>query len=351
MLVGARAVRGLAALTILFRMSGGAEAQAEQAEESYVGSVLLSPVHANLDSLMERPFGVLRFSQAAVSFLNVDSTVFLRSWVYLQAVAVGLGDRERTPMDMFYFGAEDGRFVGFFSETSYTERGRGHGMATDLPWAPYTLANTSATLSNVNAVCTGSPSPCRGESNKSLAPSPTCTGNSTVLGTPMCDLDSATDDTASCLAGCAPGGCPGSWASRSGSCTDKMHEEVDAANEAACLAGPEGNTWFAPCVGDCCDNSIRNYYKYPTEPGDAREFTRWRNYDPRHRTWYKQQRRDYLERNLTTGWSSMYEFTTSQALGLSAMAVAANPSSGELLGVFAIDCKCNSALLPALSPS
>ena len=47
----------------------------------------------------------------------------------------------------------------------------------------------------------------------------------------------------------------------------------------------------------------------------------------------------------------MYEFSTSQALGLSAMAVAANPSSGELIGVFAIDCKCNSALLPALSPS
>ena len=108
MLVGARAVRGLAALAILLRMSGGAEAQAEQ--ESYVGSVLLSPVHADLDSLMERPFGVLRFSQAAVSFLNVDSTVFLRSWVYLQAVAVGLGDRGRTPMDMVYFGAEDGRF-------------------------------------------------------------------------------------------------------------------------------------------------------------------------------------------------------------------------------------------------
>eukprot|EP01045_Picozoa_sp_COSAG04_P019787 COSAG04_NODE_1957_length_5138_cov_4.305219_3_plen_48_part_00 len=47
----------------------------------------------------------------------------------------------------------------------------------------------------------------------------------------------------------------------------------------------------------------------------------------------------------------MYEFSTSQALGLSAMAVAANPSSGELIGVFAIDCKCSSALQPALSPS
>ena len=51
------------------------------------------------------------------------------------------------------------------------------------------------------------------------------------------------------------------------------------------------------------------------------------------------------------GWSSMYELSTSHAQGMSAMAVAANPSSGELIGVFAIDCKCSGALLPALSPS
>ena len=44
-----------------------------------------------------------------------------------------------------------------------------------------------------------------------------------------------------------------------------------------------------------------------------------------------------MQPQVTTGWSTMYEFSTSQALGLSAMAVAANPDTRELLGVFAID--------------
>ena len=123
-----------------------------------------------------------------------------------------------------------------------------------------------------------------------------------------------------------------------GDCTDKMHEKVNVTNEGACLAGPDGNTWFAPCVGDCCDNNVRNYYRSSIElRGAPGNFTRWRKYDPRHRTWYKQQRRDYLDGGKTTGWSSMYEFSTSKALGLSAMAVAADPDTEELLGVFAID--------------
>jgi hypothetical protein len=198
------------------------------------------------------------------------------------------------------------------------------------------LANTTATLDTVNAVCTGSP-PCRGEPGKALAAPPTCAGNSTAPGNPACDLDPSTDGTAACLAGCNPGGC-GAWESRPGSCKDKQDQATDAGTVGACLSGPAGHTWFSPCVDSCCDNSIRNYYRSSVQlrgaPGD---FTRWRQYDPRHRGWYKQQRRDFLERNVSTGWSSMYEFSTSQALGLSAMAVAAHPATRELLGVFAID--------------
>ena len=84
-------------------------------------------------------------------------------------------------MDMIYYGGEDGRFVGYFSDTSYTERGRGYGMATDLPWAPYDLNSSAATLGNINTVCTGAPA-CRGESGKNLSTSPTCTGTSTAPG-------------------------------------------------------------------------------------------------------------------------------------------------------------------------
>ena len=50
---------------------------------------------------------------AAVELGSVDgaSTAELREWLYTQAVAVGLGDRERTSIDFVYYGGEDGRFV------------------------------------------------------------------------------------------------------------------------------------------------------------------------------------------------------------------------------------------------
>ena len=256
---GATAPPLLPLIALLGVAGGGADAQVTS-HESYAGQVLLRTVHANLGNVMEQPFGVIRFSQASVDpldFLDTGSTEALRTWMYQQTVAVGLGDRERTSMDMIYYGGEDGRFVGYFSHTSYTERGRGYGMAADLPWAPYELGSSAATLGNINTVCTGSP-PCRGESGKTLATSLTCTGTSTAPGTPACDLDPSTDGSVSCLAGCAPGGCPGSWSDRPGACTDRLHQAVDAATEAACLAGPGDNTWFAPCAGDCCDNNIRN---------------------------------------------------------------------------------------------
>jgi hypothetical protein len=98
-----------------------------------------------------------------------------------------------------------------------------------------------------------------------------------------------------------------------------------------------GNTWFPGCTAYCCDSDIRNYYRTNEfGQGDPLEFTRWRNYDPRHRGWYKQAIVAYKQDAIETTWSSMYEFSTSQALGLSAMAVALDPSS-NVRGVFAID--------------
>ena len=54
-------------------------------------------------------------------------------------------------------------------------------------------------------------------------------------------------------------------------------------------------------------------------------------YDHRHRPWYKQALRAWVADGTVTSWSSIYTFSTSQALGLSAMEVA-KTSGGDLLG-------------------
>ena len=97
----------------------------------------------------------------AMEVISSSETEEIREWLYTQAVAVGLGDRERTSIDQIYYGGEDGRFVGYFSDTVYTERGSGAGMASDLLWAPFNL-------SSVNAICNDTGPPCRREQGKVL---------------------------------------------------------------------------------------------------------------------------------------------------------------------------------------
>jgi hypothetical protein len=92
---------------------------------------------------------------------SAESNEQLRHSLFNQVVAVGLGDRSMTYMDMIYVGMEDGRFFGYFSGTSFTERGPGFGMPTDLPWAPYALATVDADCADTSA--------CRG---KQLMPLP-----------------------------------------------------------------------------------------------------------------------------------------------------------------------------------
>jgi hypothetical protein len=284
--------------------------------DSYVGSVLLPTAAFNLNSVMERPFETIRFSEASLElgFLDLAAgydTSQVRRGLYNQVIGLGVGDRQRTSIDMVYVGLEDGVFLGYFSPTSYTERAAS-GLAVDLSWAPYDLAT-------VDAVCAASDA-CRGVSGKSVSTA-------------------------------CPSGAPRGTSS---ACKDAQGAIVAAADETTCEA-TDGNVWcatrpsrgcpasaavltlfdscrYVPCTDDgCCDESIRNDYRTNAGVGGApSDFTRWRVYDHRARPWYKECR--------ATGqqWSSMYEFSTSQALGLTAM-VQARDASQNLLGVFAMD--------------
>lgn len=302
-------------LLLLLTTGGAEEGQLSTSPGSYAGSVLLPTTVFNLNSVMGRPFETIRFSASSLKLGFVDLSPGydpseLRRGLYNQVIALGVGDRQRTSIDMVYVGLEDGTFLGYFSPTSYTERAPS-GLANDLPWAPYNLAT-------VDAVCAVSDA-CRGVSGKSVS-----------IACPS----GAARDTSS-------------------ACKDSQGVTVAANSEATCEA-TNGNVWYAspipvedamrrgsdlfdlrryvPCTDDgCCDESIRNYYSTSADIGGVpANFTRWRVYDHRARPWYKECR--------ATGqqWSSMYEFSTSQALGLTAM-VQARDASENLLGVFSMD--------------
>jgi hypothetical protein len=253
-------------------------------QPSYASQVLLPTMHAGLDSVMEHPFETIRFTETEVEMGFLETTTErLRQWLYHQVVTLHAGDPSRSSITMVYVGLEDGRFLGYFSSTSYTERA-GSGNATDLDWAPYTLDTIN------DAVADGE---IKGVSGKVVADS------------------------------CAAG-------ERESACTSQDSVAVDAVDKDACLQ-TAGNTWYAPCTVDCCDAHVRNYYSTSVDArGRPLDVTRWRVYDHKARPWYKQCKYHLAE------YSKPYEFSTSQSLGLTAMA-AARDETGELLGVFAID--------------
>ena len=176
--------------------------------DSYAGSVLLPAAMVQLNSVMQRPFETIRFSESSLQlgFLDLSAgptyTAELRRELYNQVIGLGVGDRQRTSIDMVYVGLEDGVFLGYFSPTSYTERAAS-GNAADLPWAPYDLAT-------VDAVCAAQPPPdaCRGESGKSVS---------------MACPSGAARDTSS-------------------ACKDAQGVVVAVADEATCEA-TDGNVW------------------------------------------------------------------------------------------------------------
>eukprot|EP01043_Picozoa_sp_COSAG02_P047130 COSAG02_NODE_4484_length_5303_cov_2.581476_1_plen_1365_part_00 len=272
-----RFVALLPVLLVIFLVLGPARVQS-----SYTGEVLLPRMGDELKYVMEMPFSPIAFSeeQISMSFLGTTDEE-LRSWLYHQIIALGVG--QSSWMTMIYMGLEDGRFLGYFSNSSYTERASS-GLAADLSWMPYTLDEVN------DAVDRGD---IRGVSGKTVETS-----------------------------------CP--EGARDSVCTSQSSEPVNAIDQAACLH-TAGNTWYAPCTADCCDAHIRNYYTTSfAARGAPINVTRWRTYDHKARPWYKQCKYSGAK------WSSPYEFATSQSLGLTAMATAKGPT-GDLLGVLAID--------------
>lgn len=68
-----------------------------------------------------------------------------------------MGDRSRTSIDMVYAGFEDGRFIGYFSPQTYTERGPSLGRPSLIPWLPYNLAAINSEVANSAGALRGVP--------------------------------------------------------------------------------------------------------------------------------------------------------------------------------------------------
>lgn len=265
---------------------------------SYSEAVLSTRVQANIEGVMEEPFSPLDFTADAhrLDFLDLTDTLELQQWVYGQALATHTGDSTQSSIDMLYVGLEDGRFLGYFSPTSYTYRGAGDGApdAAGLHWAPYTLATVDCDLIR-------------------------CHAGSTV--------------SSSCAANVNAG------ATYDGVCTDHRSGATDAAFSDQTTCQTAGNIWYAPCTTDkCCDSSIRNYYSTSeVARGAPTDVTRWRVYDHRVRPWYREAISAWSDEGRSSVWSSVYPFISAQTLGLSAMQVVFQADGATPEAIFAVD--------------
>lgn len=257
--------------------------------QTFTAEVLLPRMHGRIEELIAQPHVLLEYSynQINMDFLQTTTTVELRQWLYNQIVSLRATGFKQ--IEMVYAGLDDGRFLGYFSVSSYTERAS-TGSATDLEWFPYTLDTVNDAVE-------------RGE----------------VFGeSGMCDIDSGCDVQALCPDG-----------ERVSRCVSQNHENLNVSGEDACQQ--TGSTWYAPCTEDCCDAHIRNYYSTSlADRGAPINFTGWRVYNHKTRPWYLQA--IYQRRY----WSDAYEFATTKSLGLTAMKVATDPT-GDIVGVLAVD--------------
>ena len=262
---------------------------------SYVERVLTVRLRENLLQLMSQPFQPLEYTTESydLSFLDLTSTEAVREWCYTEALATGTGTT--SAIDMLYVGTEDGRFLGYFSPTSYTFKGTGSGAASDseLSWSPYAL-------DTVNQHCD-------------------------VI---RCDRDTV---SASCGAATYVGECY-HWQTGSTVGTG----DPGYGDQAACESA--GNIWFAPCTTTgCCDSAIRNYYSTSRAArGAPVDFTRWRVYDHRVRPWYRAAIAKWLNDAVKSSWSTVYVFSTSGELGVTAMQTMVQ-ADGTPDSVFAVD--------------
>jgi hypothetical protein len=141
-------------------------------------------------------------------------------------------------VSMIYAGLEDGRFTGYFSATSYTERAAGDGLAAGLSWSPW------ASSSAMNDACAADVS--------------VCIDAPTAAATCGDGVDAA---GATCAVDAAGTGC----VVASGACSFVPSATVQP--EASCPA---------PSPPSCAAQDIRNYYSTSHAqfgaPGDVTKF-------------------------------------------------------------------------------
>jgi hypothetical protein len=288
----------------------------EDNRRSFSGSVLLPELVVQLQSMLAEPFEVLDLSLPMVSLglldvQDVSKTPLLRQWLYNHIVATGTDSTENggdSAQTMIYVGLEDGRFLGYYGpegRSAYSVRATS-GRAADTDWAPY------ATLAAVNE-CVSSGLSCR-DLAEGREVATACTSDHPRDIMPACT-------TAHCLM------------------TTTSQPEPLAQDVAACAALGSAHTWQVGtcCTASCCDGDIRGYYSTSIAAvGQPTSFVAWTTYDHRVRPWYVASKQAWLANSsLSTGWSSVYEFSTNSAIGITVTGVAAR--DGVFRGVFAID--------------
>lgn len=286
--------------------------------DSFVEDVIAERLQTNIDRLMQTPFIPLQYTAEShrMGFLSTASTEDVRQMLYEQTLASGAGVSD---IDMVYAGLEDGRFVGYFSAESYTY-GADSASDPDLRWDPYSLDAIDATCAAAKSCSDGT------STDQTACEAADCSGAACVWGYHPCRKESDWTLAASCPT-----------AERHGSCHAHGTDTADL-DEAACALVPH-SFWHDPCtVEGCCDSALRIYYATSRAArGEPTSFSRWRLYDPRMRPWYREAISAWHSDQRQMGWSSVYVFSTSQQLGLTAMMTTYDPASGSPDGVFAVD--------------
>ena len=253
-------------------------------------------VHA-LSSYMREPGMLLGLTRPAISMevvtwsngttnetCTLDGTEALREWLYTQTVAVS-ERADSSAITMINAGLVDGTFLGYYDPQAYTFRASGDSLASEQIRAPHSSAEI-------------------------------------LSKTPECDLDAETDETAACPLGCASSGtaCTGD--------AGTAYSLASCARSTVASCTPPTST-----SAGCCHKDIRTYYNTSIQKrGAPQALTQWTTYDARNRTWYKEE----MSRAGETGWSSVYDFSTSRALGVTRTAKLRRHDE-RIIGIAGID--------------
>ena len=293
-------------LPLLARVAG-------QEAETYVGAVTTPRMLAALEAFVTDPADAVVYTLAAEELGLLEPTEQLRSWLYSQTLARA----SSSSFTMFYAGLEDGTFIGYFDPQSFTFRPPGAAAASDPVSSEVCTARNRSDAAAVAAcgavVLDGSPA--------------TCTGGGSCAHSPLGTLwDRYAPST---LAGMAlrRGNAAGA---------ESLAATCPAAGERV------GGVLGRSCTVSCCDRDIRTYYTTSrADRGVPTALTKWLAYDPRERPWYTQEMARSAAASQSaadasaTGWSSVYAFSTTGELGITA--TGAMLSNGRLRGVVAID--------------